>query len=146
MTSEVTMYTAVRIQEKGQVTIPTNIRRKFNLKKGDLVTFVETESGVTIKSLDQVADELLTALEKELKQRGISLEKVMERGMQKGGDTAVAEFGLSEGEKEALYQAVSLRAQSAVKAIRENARKYGTDKLSDEDIGTEIQAVRAGNP
>jgi len=140
------MYTAVRIQEKGQVTIPTNIRRKLKLKKGDLVTFVETEDGIALKSLDEAADELLATLEKKLKQRGISLEKVMERGMQKGGEAAVTEFGLSEGEKEALYQAVSMRAQSAVKAIRENARKYGTDKLTDEDIEAEIQAVRAGNP
>ncbi len=140
------MYTAVRIQEKGQVTIPTDIRRKLNLKRGDMVTFVETECGIVIKSLDEAADELLIALGKKLEQRGISLDKAMKRGMQKGGDAAVAEFGLSEGEKEALYQAVSLRAQSAVKAIRENARKYGTDKLTDEDIETEIQAVRAGNP
>jgi len=140
------MYTAVRIQEKGQVTIPTDIRRKLNLKRGDMVTFVETEHGIAIKSLDQAADEMLTALEEKLEQRGISLEKVMERGMQKGGDTAVAEYGLSDGEKETLYQALSLRAQSAVKAIRENARKYGTDKLTDEDIEAEIRAVRAGKP
>ncbi|KAF0106592.1 MAG: hypothetical protein FD146_2500 [Anaerolineaceae bacterium] len=140
------MYTAVRIQEKGQVTIPTDIRRKFSLKKGDLVTFVATDSGIVIKSLDQAADELLAGLEMELEQRNIPLKKVMERSMQKGGDAAVAEFGLSEGEKETLYQAVSLRAQSAVKAIRENARKYGTDKLTDEDIEAEIRAVRAGKP
>jgi len=136
------MYTAVRVQEKGQVTIPTDIRRKLNLTKGDLVMFVETESGIVIKSLDEVADELLAALERKLKQRGVSLDKVMERSMQKGGDAAVVEYGLSEAEKETLYQAVSLRAQSAVKAIRENARKYGTDKLTDEGIEAEILAVR----
>lgn len=39
----------VRIQEKGQVTIPRQIREKFNLKRGDLVVFVETESGVMVK-------------------------------------------------------------------------------------------------
>ncbi len=140
------MYTAVRIQEKGQVTIPTDIRRKFNLKKGDMVTFVATDSGIVIKPLDKAADEMLTTLETKLEKRGISLAKVMERGMQKGGDAAVAEFGLSEGEKETLYQAVSLRAQAAVKAIRENARKYGADKLTDKEIEAEVQAVRAGKP
>jgi len=36
------MNMSVRIQEKGQVTIPTKIRKKLNLRKGDLVTFVET--------------------------------------------------------------------------------------------------------
>ena len=31
------------VQEKGQVTIPVEIRRKLGLEKGDLVAFVETE-------------------------------------------------------------------------------------------------------
>jgi len=39
----------VRIQEKGQVTIPRKIRKRLNLKKGDLVVFVETDSGVMVK-------------------------------------------------------------------------------------------------
>jgi antitoxin PrlF len=45
----------VRIQEKGQVTIPCQIRKKLNLKKGDLVVFVETEAGVLIKPASVVA-------------------------------------------------------------------------------------------
>lgn len=39
----------VRIQEKGQVTIPRKIRKKLNLKKGDVVVFVETDTGVMVK-------------------------------------------------------------------------------------------------
>lgn len=45
----------VRIQEKGQVTIPHRIRRKLNLKPGDLVVFVETDSGVMVKPASLVA-------------------------------------------------------------------------------------------
>jgi len=45
----------VRVQEKGQVTIPSQIRKKLNLKQGDLVIFVETESGVMVKSASVVA-------------------------------------------------------------------------------------------
>lgn len=44
----------VRVQEKGQVTIPLEIRKKLNLKKGDLVTFVETETGVLIKPAEVI--------------------------------------------------------------------------------------------
>ena len=44
-----TMTSAVRVQEKGQVTIPLSIRRKLKLKKGDFVAFVETDEGVLIK-------------------------------------------------------------------------------------------------
>lgn len=45
----------VRIQEKGQVTIPRQIRKKLNLKQGDLVVFVETDSGVMVKPASVVA-------------------------------------------------------------------------------------------
>jgi AbrB family looped-hinge helix DNA binding protein len=31
------------VQEKGQVTIPVEIRKKLGLKKGDYVAFIETE-------------------------------------------------------------------------------------------------------
>jgi AbrB family looped-hinge helix DNA binding protein len=36
----------VRTQEKGQVTIPTEIRKKLGLKRGDLVAVMETPEGV----------------------------------------------------------------------------------------------------
>ena len=38
----------VRIQEKGQVTISTAIRKKLGLKRGDLVAVMETPEGVFI--------------------------------------------------------------------------------------------------
>ena len=43
------MLTTVRVQEKGQVTIPGYIRKKLRLKRGDLVTFVVKENGVVIQ-------------------------------------------------------------------------------------------------
>ncbi len=47
----------VRIQEKGQVTIPRQIRKKLNLKRGDLVVFVETEDGVMVKPASVVPED-----------------------------------------------------------------------------------------
>ena len=136
------MYTAVRIQEKGQVTIPNSIRRKLNLKRGDMVTFVETERGFALQSLDQAADELLAGLRSKLEKRGISLETLMELGVQKGGDAAAVELGLNAVERETFLQAMLLRLQAAVRAIQEDARRKGTDKLTDEEIEAEIQAAR----
>ena len=43
------LTSAVRVQEKGQVTIPLSIRRKLKLKKGDFVAFVETEGGFVLR-------------------------------------------------------------------------------------------------
>lgn len=51
----------VRVQEKGQVTIPRQIRKKLNLKPGDLVVFVETDKGVIVKPASVIADDALRA-------------------------------------------------------------------------------------
>ena len=51
----------VRIQEKGQVTIPRQIREKLKLKRGDLVVFVETDAGVIVKPAEVVATDELRA-------------------------------------------------------------------------------------
>ena len=37
-----------RVQKKGQVTIPAEIRLKLGLVEGDLVAFIETHAGVVI--------------------------------------------------------------------------------------------------
>jgi antitoxin PrlF len=87
---------AVRVQEKGQITIPLEIRRKLNLKKGDLVTFVETEDGVLIKPAEVVASEALDQIGKALKEKGISLEELLERGREMRGEILDDEYGLSD--------------------------------------------------
>lgn len=65
----------VRIQEKGQVTIPIKIRRKLNLRKGDMVMFVETDAGVLIKPAELIVTEALDKIGEALKADGISREK-----------------------------------------------------------------------
>jgi AbrB family looped-hinge helix DNA binding protein len=52
-----TLYT--RIQEKGQVTIPTKLRKRLNLKKGDTVMFVETREGLLLKPAEIILTEAL---------------------------------------------------------------------------------------
>ena len=50
---------SVRVQAKGQVTIPKTVRKKLNLTKGDLVVFVETDDGVFVKPASVVTDDTL---------------------------------------------------------------------------------------
>jgi AbrB family looped-hinge helix DNA binding protein len=70
----------VRVQEKGQVTIPTKLRRKLNIKKGDTVMMIETKDGLLIKPAEIVLSETLDEMGKVLKADGITLEEWMERG------------------------------------------------------------------
>ena len=65
----------VRIQEKGQVTIPTKIRKKLNLQKGDMVMFVETEAGVIIKPAEALVSQALDKIGESLRADGITPEK-----------------------------------------------------------------------
>ena len=51
--------TSVRVQAKGQVTIPKEIREKLNLQPGDLVVFVDTEDGVMVKPAAVVTNDTL---------------------------------------------------------------------------------------
>ncbi|MHB8647209.1 MAG: AbrB/MazE/SpoVT family DNA-binding domain-containing protein [Thermomicrobiales bacterium] len=42
----------VRVQDKGQVTLPADVRRRTGLKKGDLVSVTATPDGVLIKPVE----------------------------------------------------------------------------------------------
>jgi AbrB family looped-hinge helix DNA binding protein len=64
-----TAFKLSRVQKKGQVTIPVEIRQKLGLEEGDLVAFVETEQGFVIRpqlvvSMDTV-DKIKTSMHRE---------------------------------------------------------------------------------
>ena len=136
------MITTVRVQEKGQVTIPREIRRKLKLKKGDLVTFISTENGIVIKTLNSAAEDLLAVLEKSLKTREIEIEQVLTRSRSTNADQIVKEFKLSLDERNLLYQALQLKAQSAVESIRLIAESKTSYAITDDEINTEVNEVR----
>jgi len=96
MTQEVPTLQVVRVQEKGQVTIPLEIRQKLGLKKGDLVTFVETEQGIVIKPAEVIVSAALDEIGQALKEEGISLEDLMERGREIRGELIDEVYGLSD--------------------------------------------------
>ena len=86
----------VRVQEKGQVTIPAQIRKRLKLKKGDLVIFEETEAGVMIKPAEVLVADALEEIGKALQARGITLEELLERGRDLRGSLAAEMYGLEE--------------------------------------------------
>ena len=73
------------VQEKGQITIPAEIRRKWGLRKGDLVAFVETEAGVVISPQEVIAMESLDQIGKILREKGVTLKELIESGREVRG-------------------------------------------------------------
>jgi AbrB family looped-hinge helix DNA binding protein len=82
------------VQEKGQVTIPSEIRKKLGLKKGDLVAFVETEQGVLISPQEVIAAESLDQIGQILREKGLALEDLIESGREIRGKLVEEEYGL----------------------------------------------------
>ncbi|MDI6768344.1 MAG: AbrB/MazE/SpoVT family DNA-binding domain-containing protein [Anaerolineales bacterium] len=90
------MSVYVRVQEKGQVTIPTRLRRKFNLKKGDTVMFVETKDGVLIKPAEVIVSEALANIGEALRAEGITLEDWIEKSREFRAKMLREEYGFKE--------------------------------------------------
>jgi len=88
--------TTVRVQEKGQVTIPLQIRKRLKLKKGDLVAFVETNAGVLITPAEVVVTQAAEAISRSLKEKGVTLEQLIERGREIRGDLLKEAYGLTD--------------------------------------------------
>jgi AbrB family looped-hinge helix DNA binding protein len=92
----------VRMQEKGQVTIPTAIRKKLGLKQGDVVAVMETPEGVFITPQQVVATKALDSIGDILKEKGLSLAEVISSGRELRTDILQETYGITETPKENL--------------------------------------------
>lgn len=89
----------VRIQEKGQVTLPTKVRKKLGLKKGDFVAVMETKEGVLITPQQVIANKALDKLGQVLREKGLSLEELIESGREIRGQMVKEKYGLDPNSK-----------------------------------------------
>src|ERR687889_235525 len=92
----------VRIQEKGQVTIPQEIRKKLGLKRGDLVAVMETPEGVFITPQQVVATKAFDSIGNILKEQGVSLDELIASGCDIRTDLLEETYGITETPKENL--------------------------------------------
>ena len=68
------------IQENGQVTLPLEFRKKYGLKKGDVVIFKETDDGLLISARETLAMNLLDEIGEVLQEKGITLDELIAAG------------------------------------------------------------------
>lgn len=87
-----------RVQQRGQVTIPVEMRRKLGIEEGGVVAFIETENGVLISPQEVLATDALDRVGKVLKERGISLEELIESGREIRGEMIEEDYGLGTGD------------------------------------------------
>jgi AbrB family looped-hinge helix DNA binding protein len=87
-----------RLQERGQVTIPLEIREKLGLEPGDMIAFIETEHGIVISPQEMVAMDALDKMGALLREKGITLEEFVESGREIRGGLIETEYDLSEEE------------------------------------------------
>jgi antitoxin PrlF len=92
----------VRIQEKGQVTIPTEIRKKLGLKRGDLVAVMETPDGVFITPQQVVAAKAFDRIGDMLKEQGVSLDDLIASGREIRTEILQDDYGITETPKTRL--------------------------------------------
>jgi AbrB family looped-hinge helix DNA binding protein len=76
------------VQEKGQVTVPAEIRKKLGLKKGVLLSLQEV---IASEALDQVG--------RILKEKGLTLEELMESRREIRGKLVEEEYDEPETEE-----------------------------------------------
>jgi AbrB family looped-hinge helix DNA binding protein len=84
----------VRIQEKGQVTLPAAVRKRLGLKKGDLVSVVGTPDGVLITPQEVLASKALDQIGVILREQGISLEELIEAGRDSRDELVREQYGI----------------------------------------------------
>jgi AbrB family looped-hinge helix DNA binding protein len=89
----------VRIQEKGQVTLPAEARRRLGLKKGDLVAVTETPDGFVITPQEVIATRSLDRIGELLREKGISLEEMIESGREERGSLLREMYGIPADEQ-----------------------------------------------
>jgi bifunctional DNA-binding transcriptional regulator/antitoxin component of YhaV-PrlF toxin-antitoxin module len=70
--------TRIKIRSKGTVTIPIQLRRKYGLVEGDVITLIDLGDGSllftpTLTRVDRLGDRIAQAMAEE----GISLEEIM---------------------------------------------------------------------
>ncbi len=85
-----------RMQKKGQVTIPIEIRDRLGIQEGDFVAFVETEEGVLISRQEIAAVRLLNQIGQALQEKGIDLDELITSGRDMRGELVKEKYGLTE--------------------------------------------------
>jgi AbrB family looped-hinge helix DNA binding protein len=72
------MTKTVQIRKKGSLTLPIEIRKRYQLEEGDPLTLVDLEEGIFLSPKTSVLPKLVAQIEKLRQRNGISLTELIE--------------------------------------------------------------------
>jgi|tagenome__1003787_1003787.scaffolds.fasta_scaffold15589036_2 antitoxin PrlF len=84
----------IQVESEGQITLPADLRKKLGLKRGDLVSVVETPAGLLLTNEALIAKQDFEHVESELGKQGLSLDELIESGREIRGDLLKEMYGL----------------------------------------------------
>ena len=67
----------VLVQEKGQITLPAELRRKFAIEKGDYVVVEDGGDQITVRRRKPITTEALQEITRILAQEGVTVEDLL---------------------------------------------------------------------
>lgn len=71
--------TTLQISKKGTITLPANLRRKYNLDDGTLLKLVDLGDGIFLLSPNQSkTDKIANKIADQIKKRGETLESMLQ--------------------------------------------------------------------
>jgi AbrB family looped-hinge helix DNA binding protein len=82
------------IQESGSVTLPAEFRKKYGLRPGDEISFIETEEGLLISARETLIDKLLNELGDDLRSKDVVLEDLIASGREQRAKLLKDHFGI----------------------------------------------------
>ena len=82
------------VQQRGQLTIPIELRRRLGIEEGGIVAIVETDEGILISPREVLAMDALNRIGEALEEQGISLEELIESGRDIRGQIVEEQYGL----------------------------------------------------
>lgn len=66
------------LQKNGQVTLPIDFRRKYDLDEGDQIVFLEVPEGLLLSKKQSLSLKLLDQMRDKLEEQGVTLEDLLQ--------------------------------------------------------------------
>ena len=72
------MDTTIRVRERGVVTLPAELRQKYNIERGDIFNLVDLDGMFALVPMTPVVPELTCEIERLRLEAGVSMDELIQ--------------------------------------------------------------------